>query len=98
MVKCATGRLALLCATLLLAGGPAHCADSVYDPARVRWAHLEFTASKLFMSARASVAAELVPAEAVAGKLLGSGAGTPVPPGPQVLQMAYSANGLGLDS
>jgi hypothetical protein len=69
-----------------------------HDPARARWVSLEFTASKLFMSGRAGVKAEIVPVASVSGRLLEVPSGRAVVPGPEVLVMTYTASGLGRDS
>lgn len=82
----------------LAQAAPAAPASGTYDPARPHWSALEFSASKLLMSADASITARLLPQAQVAAKLASPPVGTPVPAGPEVLEMVYRASGMGRDS
>jgi hypothetical protein len=90
-------RLALL-ALLPLAASAGPAPAGAYDPARLRWSALEFSASKLLMTARASMAAGIVDRAAVAAELRTTPVGAPVAPGERVLQVRYTMSGLGRDS
>jgi len=72
------------------AGGPAP-----FDPGQPAWTELRFEASKFFVTADAKVEARLRPAAEIAGELLDTPSGEPVPAGDQVLEMLYTARGLG---
>lgn len=77
---------------------PAAAGDAALDPGRVGWSALEFSASKLLLSARAEVTARIVPAAAVTGQLVATPAGEPLRPGREVLEMSYQASGFGRSS
>ncbi len=86
-------RLGFLAFTAWLLHGTAVGATSAaLDPARVGWREVELSASKFLMSAHARIAlAEPLRADAIGG-LRKPPEGTPVPPGPRLLQMRYAAN------
>jgi hypothetical protein len=92
---------ALSVALLLLNAGLASAdpgGASRYDPQRVGWARLEFAASKLWLSAQASIATTARHHDEIAGRLIPSGAGQPVPAPEQVVELTYSASGMGRQS
>lgn len=81
----------------VLAAGFAQ-ADGTLEPQRARWSSLEFTATKLLLSAQAQVSARIVPAATVAPILVTTPVGRPVAPGTQVLELIYRASGFGRES
>lgn len=90
-------------AALLVAHGVAAAADAgagqpAFDNDRPRWTELEFRASKFLLTANARVDARIRPSAEIAGQLVTTPTGRPVPPGPAVLEMAYRASGLGRES
>jgi hypothetical protein len=97
----ASGRslaIRLATASLSLTWGLALAEPGAFDPGRARWAELEFRAAKFLMSATARVEARMRPSAAIAAELVTTPAGTPVAPGPEVLEMVYRASGLGRES
>ncbi len=86
----------------LLAGAvpaaPATPATPAFDRDRPLWQELDFSASKFLMSATAKVEARIRAAREVAPQLMGTPAGRPLPPGEDVLEMIYTASGLGRES
>ncbi len=84
---------------LLLAHVAAGAGNVVaFDRERPRWTALEYSASKLFVSASARVEARIRPGAEIAGELRATPAGHPVPAGPEVLEMIYAARGFGRES
>jgi len=75
------------------AGGPAP-----FDPGQPAWTQLQFEASKFFVTASAKVEARLRPGAGIASELLDTPSGEPVPAGGEVLEMIYTARGLGKTS
>lgn len=88
-------RLLCLFPISAMLAAPAAAGDAALDPERVRWSALEFSASKLLLSAKAEVTARVVPAAAVTGRLLATPAGEAVRPAHDVLEMTYRASGFG---
>jgi hypothetical protein len=73
-------------------------ADSSFDPQRVRWTTLDFSASKFLLTARASVSTRTLPASETAGQLATTPIGRPVTPGSEVTEIIYRASGFGMES
>lgn len=67
------------------------------DPARPAWTEVHFTGSKLFITARAAIRQQRLPATAIAGRLIDEATeeGRPVPAGSEVMEVVYEAGGLG---
>lgn len=92
-------RLPRLAAAALLVATAAGATPAPLDAGKPRWERLDFAASRLLLTASARVDARLLPAAAVAPLLLPTPAGIPVAPaGPEVVEMLYTASGLGLAS
>src|SRR5690606_18608319 len=75
--------LSLPCALAELPDAPA------LDPGRLGWSEIRMTASKLFITARASVRQRTIPVAAVRDELLPVPEGRAVAPGPEVLEVVY---------
>jgi hypothetical protein len=95
-------RWSSLTVALLLSSAGLASADpetaSRYDAQRVGWARLEFAASKLWLSAQASIATTPRHHGEIAGRLIPSGTGQPVPAPEQIVELTYNASGVGRQS
>jgi len=90
----------ILALALLLIAWPvaSPAAAGQFDPARVRWASLEFSASRFMFTARTSIAAQLVPAGTIVTQLRTTPTGRPVMPGAEVVDLVYAMSGFGRES
>lgn len=71
-------------------------ASAELDPARVGWTSVQLTASKFFVSASATVTLATRASARIAPDLLVPPTGTPIAPGPTVVEMRYDAELTGL--
>jgi hypothetical protein len=92
--------LTLMIVALAAAPCRAGASDLTLDPARVGWSEIRMTASKLFLTAQASVALRTVPGATVRADLLSTPVAdfTPLAPGSDVLELVYDASGVGQKS
>lgn len=77
------------------AAGPGNAQGAVLDPTRVGWTEISMSASKLFITATASLSVAQLPREEVTGELIPAGQGRPVPVADPVLRLGYEAGGFG---
>lgn len=96
-LRCRAGLVLCVAVTWLAAALSAAAAESSapIDPARVGWTNLEFSASKLWLSAQASLGVTRRLRDIIAARLVNPLAGNPVPPPPEVLEITYGARGMG---
>jgi hypothetical protein len=87
---------AALLLVAMLAAGPLPAAD--FDPARLGWQAAEFRATKLFMTAEADLAVDLVDARTRLADLMEPGEGTPIPPAASLLVMRTTSRGFGRET
>jgi hypothetical protein len=80
---------------MLLVPGLASANASTFDPARVGWAEVRMTASKLFLTAEATVRLRTLPATRIVNDLKDAPGATPIAPGPDVLELVYDTRGAG---
>ncbi len=92
--------LAGLLTLAALAVGTAGAGETRLDPARVGWSEIRMTASRLFLTAEATLAVRTVPAATVLPDLLAIDAAgfTPVMPGKDVLELRYDTRAAGRQS
>jgi len=81
-------------AALAAPAAPAPAA-AVLDDARVGWAEIRMTATKLFLTATAGVSLRTVPGPSVLADLRPFPEGGGVAPGPEVIELVYEAAGMG---
>lgn len=79
------------CAALLVVGNAVADDAPALDPSRIGWTSVELAASKFFLSASATVALATRERERIAAALLTPPEGTPLAPGPSVVEMHYDA-------
>lgn len=91
------GVLAGLCAQIALAG-PVAGKTGPFDPQRVSWTRLEFSAQKLFLSAQASLAVALRPRDAISAGIVTPPMGKAVPMPETLAEIRYGASGMGRNS
>lgn len=89
-------RMRLAAAALALLAAWATPADAELDPARVGWTSVQLSASKFFLSASATVTLATRESARIAPDLLVPPTGTPIAPGPTVVEMRYDAELTGL--
>ena len=93
-------QLTLMLVVLAVAPCPANASDVALEPARVGWSEIRMTASKLFLTAQASVALRTLPGATAQADLLSTPVAdfTPLAPGSDVLELVYDASGVGQKS